>query len=187
MKIRWDRFNIYLLVFLAACLTVGCQSVEGKRKKQIAILRVHMETVPDASNRTQPITLHRASPVAVVITKTPFLTEQSVKAARVIDSIGGFAVQIEFNRQGKWLLEQHTGAYQNNRVAVFATFGINDKGDVAYQRWLAAPKFSHAIADGILTFTPDATREEANELVLGLNNAAKKYKDFAGWRMSSTE
>jgi hypothetical protein len=41
-------------------------------------------------------------------------------------------------------------------------------------RWLAAPVISHRIGDGVLVFTPDATREEAEEIALGLNNVAKK-------------
>ena len=41
-------------------------------------------------------------------------------------------------------------------------------------RWLAAPVISHRISDGVLVFTPDATREEAEEIALGLNNVSKK-------------
>ena len=45
------------------------------------------------------------------------------------------------------------------------------------ERWLAAPKISQPITNGLLIFTPDATEEEARQIVQGLNNAAKKYQD----------
>ena len=40
-------------------------------------------------------------------------------------------------------------------------------------RWLAAPILQQRIRDGLLVFTPDATREEAERIVRGLKNVAK--------------
>ena len=37
-----------------------------------------------------------------------------------------------------------------------------------------APAVSKRISDGLFVFTPDASREEADEIVMGLNNVAKK-------------
>ena len=39
-----------------------------------------------------------------------------------------------------------------------------------YDRWIAALLITRRIADGLLTFTPDASREEADAMVLGWNN-----------------
>ena len=41
-------------------------------------------------------------------------------------------------------------------------------------RWLAAPVIREPIKDGLLTFTPDATREECERIVEGLNNVARE-------------
>ena len=41
-------------------------------------------------------------------------------------------------------------------------------------RWLAAPLIGHRNATGVLAFTPDLSREEAQQLVIGLNNNAAK-------------
>jgi murein DD-endopeptidase MepM/ murein hydrolase activator NlpD len=41
-------------------------------------------------------------------------------------------------------------------------------------RWLAAPIITRRISNGVLVFTPDCSREEADQLVLGLNNVAKE-------------
>ena len=55
-------------------------------------------------------------------------------------------------------------------IAIFSQFGEEMKD----YRWLAAPVINRRISDGVLVFTPDATREEAEEIALGLNNVAKK-------------
>ena len=41
-------------------------------------------------------------------------------------------------------------------------------------RWLAAPVFTKRITDGVLVFTPDCTREEADRIVKGLKLAIKR-------------
>jgi hypothetical protein len=46
-------------------------------------------------------------------------------------------------------------------------------------RWLAAPQVRKPIEDGYIAFAPDATREEAERIVRGLNNVAIKLKNQA--------
>jgi hypothetical protein len=41
-------------------------------------------------------------------------------------------------------------------------------------RWIAAPKMQYRITNGLFVFTPDTTHEEAERIVRGLNNVAKK-------------
>jgi hypothetical protein len=48
-------------------------------------------------------------------------------------------------------------------------------------RWLAAPIVRKRIGDGKLIFTPDATREECDTIVTGLNAVAKKVKEKSNW------
>ena len=43
-------------------------------------------------------------------------------------------------------------------------------------RWLAAPLIRQRISDGTLSFSPDASREEMERLVFGLNEALRKEK-----------
>lgn len=141
------------------------------------MVRLHLESVRDASGRSQQVPIYRANPVMLEIDKTAFLTEESVREAAVIDVVGGFAIEIKFKRQGVLILDQISGANKGRRIAVFGALGIKD-GKPEQARWLAAPKITRPIADGVLVFTPDATREEADQFVLGLRNAAKKYKDL---------
>jgi hypothetical protein len=66
------------------------------------------------------------------------------------------------------LLDGATSANHNKRIAIFARF--------PKERWLGSPVIQKRIGNGIITFTPDCTREEADRLVRGLNNVAKKIK-----------
>jgi preprotein translocase subunit SecD len=178
MMIRRLAFNIYLLGLAAsvAFLICGCQSAESKHKKQLSTLHLHAETNPDPMGKSERVKVFRAEPFWVTIDKQPFLTEAFVKEARVIDVMGGFALQIQFDRQGTWILEQYTAALRGRHIAIFSQFADPGQEKLNEGRWLAAPLIATHITDGLLTFTPDATREEANQIALGLNNVAKKLQ-----------
>ena len=165
MKIGFWAFNTYLL--LLGALMLGCLSV-GK-KKEYSTFRIHIETNPDGTGRNEPISIGRSEPFTVNIEKSPFITEYQVENASVIDGLGGFQVMVQMNRQGAWLLEQYSLASRGKQAAIFSNFGEG-------ARWLAAPKFLRKISDGVLVFTPDATREEAERIVRGLNNLVKQIK-----------
>jgi hypothetical protein len=174
MKIRCDRFNIYLLVALAALVASGCaSSSEKKNRRLVATLRLHLEANRDSTKSSESVPVYRAKPVWVNVQKMPFLTEGYVARAQVIDVVGGFALRIEFDHRGTGLLEEYTTANRDRKIAVFCQFGEKIKD----YRWLAAPVISHRITDGVFTFTPDASRDEAEEIVLGLNNVAKQVHD----------
>ena len=177
MKIRVGRFNLYLILLLAMGLLVGCKSPESKEKskekKLLSTLRLHREMPPDPLGRTEKVEVDRQNPVQFTIDKEPFLTEANVKAAKVIDVEGGFALQIQFDRQGSWLLEQYT-ARPHKHILVFSQFFSPGEEKINTGRWLAAPMERTHITDGRFIFTPDATREETQRIALGLNNVAKK-------------
>jgi len=75
------------------------------------------------------------------------------------------------------LLEQRSVDSRGQRFAIFCQFGP----DLKESRWLAAPIVARRITDGVLVFTPDATRAEAEEIVLGLNNIARVVKKKTKW------
>jgi len=164
MKIGFWTFNTYLL--LLAAFVGGCQST-GK-KKEYSTFRVHIETNPDPTGHTMPVTIRRSEPFIVNIEKTPFITEYHVEKASVIDGLGGFQIMVQLNRQGTWLLEQYSLASREKCAVIFSNFGE--------PRWLAAPKLVRKNSEGVLVFTPDCTREEADRIVRGLNNLVKEIK-----------
>jgi preprotein translocase subunit SecD len=172
MMIRLNRFNTYLLAALALVLACGCQTAERKRKKAVSTLELHLEARPDGSERNTVAKIVRDNPIEITVQKAPFLTEAYVKEAKVIDTKGGFALRIQFDRHGSWMLEAYTAENPGRRIAVLSQFGEKMKET----RWLGAPMTTHRIGDGAITFTPDATREEAEQIVLGLNNVAKKVQ-----------
>jgi hypothetical protein len=177
MMIRWDRFNLYLSLLLTVAMLGGCRTELGKREHQPTIFRVHQEVHPDGTSASEPVPIYRLKPVMVNVGREPFLSELNVSGAKVIDVIGGFAISVQFDRQGTWQLEEHSIQSRGRRAAIHCQFGKNLKE----ARWLAAPVISRRISDGVLTFTPDATREEADEIVLGLNNIARGVKKKEAW------
>jgi preprotein translocase subunit SecD len=117
------------------------------------------------------VPIYRAAPAYVTVEESPFADERDIAQAAVINWMDGFAVQLKFTDHGKLMLENTTRMNPNRRIAIFAEFGET--------RWLAAPLISRPINDGHLTFTPDATRAEAERLVRGLNQVAAEIRKRA--------
>jgi preprotein translocase subunit SecD len=175
MKICWPRFNIYLSLALVAAVVCGCRtSRESKEKKSLSTLRLHLETNRDTSGFNQAVPIYRAHPFMVNVEKIPFLNESNLSDARVVDVVGGYALRVQFNHAGSALLEQYTATNRGKRIAVFCQFGE----DLKEVRWLAAPVISRSIGDGVFVFTPDATREEAELIALGLSNDIKQKQTW---------
>jgi preprotein translocase subunit SecD len=165
-------FNTYLLLF--ALLAAGCQtSGEKKTPKDVSTLELFLEATPDGSDRFQIARVPRDNPAQIVVQKTPILTEANVSAVTVVDSDGGFFLKVQFDRRGVWLLENFTASNVGRRLAIACQFG---QGRRLNSRWLAAPVINRRIGDGVLTFTPDADRDEAERIAHGLNTLAAKIR-----------
>ncbi len=174
------RFNIYLLLVAVAAVSFsGCSTdkKDKKDKKEKATLRVHVEASADDPMGTSVAKIYRASPVEMQVEKEAFLTEVDVASARVVEVLGGFDIQIQMNREGTWMLQNYSASNTGKHYAIFSQFG--EKGKQA--RWLGAPIFTRLISDGLIQFTPDASREEAEEITKGLNNFAKKNEKNEKW------
>ncbi|HXJ58576.1 MAG TPA: hypothetical protein VNU68_18120 [Verrucomicrobiae bacterium] len=174
MKIRFFRFNTYLAFGLCAVLTLagGCLFSSKKKEKEkeiskqdLSSLRLYLEVNADGSDRNGAIAVGRQAPFTVNVEKKSFLTEFNIEKASVVDSYGGFSISIRYDKEGSWILEQYTTANKGKRIAIAAEFGS--------VRWLAAPVIQQRIGDGLLVFTPDATRQESERIVKGLNHVAE--------------
>ena len=167
--IRW--FNIYLLSFILALMT-GCSSTGGKKHgKDASTLRLHLEVHADGTPRNTSVPIYREEPVLVTINREPFLTEADVDVAAVVNVVGGFAIQVQFNRHGTLILDNVSSVNRGRRVVIQSQF--------TELRWLAAPVMARRITDGALVFTPDATKEETERIVRGLNNLVAELKKRA--------
>src|SRR5262245_57013374 len=120
MMIRWKRFNIYLPICLAGCLIAGCATTEEKkREKQMGRIQLYTESNPDTMGRTKEVQVYREHPVTFVVARDPFLSEANVKHAEIVDAVGGFAIRIEFDKEGTWLFEEYTAASRGKHIVVF--------------------------------------------------------------------
>ena len=164
MKIGFLGFNLYLILLLAL---TGCQTTG--RKKEASTLRLHVEVNPDGTDRSAPVPIGRGgSSFPINVEREPFLKEGNITQAWVVDALGGYQILVQYDRKGTLLLEQYSTAYKGKRVAIFSQFGE--------ARWLAAPIMTSRITDGTFVFTPDATREEAERIVRGLNTVAREVR-----------
>ena len=140
MKFCWHRFNLYLLAAVAVVGLCGCKSASSSKpepKKLLATLRLHLEASWDSSKESEPVPILRDKPVMVKVEKPPFLTEGSVSSAKVVDTIGGFALRIQFDQAGTTTLDQYTTQNRGKRVAieqrrVAAAVAVGDR--VAHER-----------------------------------------------------
>ncbi len=180
MMIRAIRFNLYL--FAGVSLFLGCESSpEAKHQQEVSTLRLHLEAPREQDDRSLEIKISRGHPIPIRVLNDSFLDEAYVSKAEVVDDgAGGYQLQIQFNRHGSWMLEQHSAGNQGKHLAVFSEFR-QPSSEVHESRWLAAPKITRRITDGKLTFTPDATREEAEQIVHGLMNVARKHDEPSKW------
>ena len=162
------RFNLYLLLLVAAVAFTGCKT--DRPEKKVASLRVHIENRAQVVGSGQTVQVLRSEPVLVTINTEPILTERNVIKAALLETPGGFAIEVKFDESGTWILEQYTSANSGRHLAIFSQWSELTKDS----RWLAAPIISHRTANGVLAFTPDASHAEAKQIVTGLNNMAKQ-------------
>ena len=172
MKVLARQFNIYLALAVLLGLACGCQT--GK-KTSTAALRVHIEVSPDLTGASQNISVLRSDPVLVTIKREPILSEANIVSARAFNAMGGFALEFKFDENGTWLLEQYSAANPGAHFVIFGQWGKKNSDG----RWLADPVIGRRISNGTLVFTPDCSREEADQLVLRLNNFVKSA--HKGW------
>lgn len=169
MVIWPSRFNFILPALAAALVLTGCQTPS---KSLQATFRVHLEVNPRFHPNCEPAAIYRADPVLVNVDRTPFLTEAFVERAEVVNTMGSFALMVKFDARGSLLLEVNTSKNPGKHIAISSAFGKK----LAETRWLAAPLISQRVNNGYLVFTPDCTREEAEQIATGLNNVSDKVK-----------
>jgi hypothetical protein len=171
MTIRSVAINLYLPLACALALFfgLGCETTEKetkkKKDKEAAVIELHLEVNADGTERNAGVPIYRENPIKVNVVREPFIDTADVQEASVVETIGGFAIRVLFNRHGTLVLDNVTTAYKGQRIGVYSRW--------TESRWLAAPLIKARIQTGEFIFTPDASREEAERIVKGLNNIAK--------------
>lgn len=154
------------MLVAVALLFGGCAS--KREKEEYSALRLYVSVNPDRTGLFQMVSIYRRSPIRLAVSTAPFLDEVYVREAKVVEAPGGFRLWIQYDRRGAGLLENMTHRFRNRHLAVYGAFPEG--------RWLAAPAIEKPIRDGVLVFTPDATREEAKRIARGLNRLAAKIR-----------
>ena len=168
MKIQRNAFNTYLLVALCSVWLGGCASPQ--RSKDAPVVRVYLEVPRDATGNQIAVPIGRRPLFEVWVQPAPFLTEFHVKRVEVRDDkLGGYELVLEFNRQGRWLLDEVSTANKGRRAVVFLISG-------ELQHFTAAPIIKDRIGNGIMVFTPDMTRSEAETFATKMNEEEAKQK-----------
>lgn len=166
MKIASESiFFCVLAILWIACASPSKNDSPGE---EYSTLRLYGTAIPDQTGRHQIVSIYRRTPVTLSIASQPFLDEGHVLEAKIIETIGGFSLRIQFDKRGKGLLENASHQMRNQAIAIHSYFPES--------RWLAAPVIDAPIGDGVLIFTPDANREEAERIVKGLNALSKKLR-----------
>jgi uncharacterized lipoprotein NlpE involved in copper resistance len=172
MNIRAGRFNIILAVLL--CPLVACETPEKKKedpKKEAAMIRFFLESNPDETGRTMQVPVYRRRPMLVTVQRDPVLDEGYLEHAEVVDAddMGGLAIKLTFNADGTRRLDAVTIEHRGFHFAIEAVW--------TEERFIAAPLITKRISNGEFVFTPDASREEAERIVLGLKHVIERLHE----------
>jgi preprotein translocase subunit SecD len=172
-------FNSILAIVLTVALVLtGCKTPTPEEKMQ-SLVRIHLEVNRDSREMgvSKTITIFRSQPTTMHVMNMPFLAETELEKAEVINTLGGFALSLKFTPTGGRVIEQISATNPGKRFAIYIQFGEKLTDTNTMQgRWLAAPKVNGRISDGMMIFTPDCSREEADKIVLGLNNVVVKQR-----------
>ncbi len=173
MEFRCGRFNFYLASIVAVALA-ACETTRPGAAKQgsknLATIRLHLETHADPLGLSKQVTVGREEPQTLFISG-PMLGEPNLLAAQLWDGKEGqYAIHLQFDRQGAQTLETLSMSYRGKRLAIMSQF--------PEPRWIGIFRMDRRIADGAILFRPEATREEALRIVSGLNNAVAKLKKY---------
>lgn len=168
MKFGLGRINTYF-VALALGLLGGCVSTgPGQGDTDLSTIRIHLETNADNFGMSRRIEVG-PEPLQAFSVTGPALGEIHLLAAQLWEgNAGEYAIHLQFDRQGAQILEIYSMSYRGKRLAIFSQF--------PQPRWVGAVRMDRRIGDGTLIFRPDATRDEAQRLVAGLNKTVAKLK-----------
>ncbi|HTB84281.1 MAG TPA: hypothetical protein VK742_11555 [Candidatus Sulfotelmatobacter sp.] len=162
------RFNLYLILLLAVVIC-GCGTFQKKKPIKTSAIRVHVEAPVGVPGQTRTVRVLRSNPLIVTVDVNPILTEQNLLAAGLVETPGGYAVKLQFDETGGWMLEQATASNPGKHLVVFGQWGEK----TTEGRFLAIPLITGRNSSGVLSFTPDCSREEAQRFVEGLNEVSK--------------
>ena len=187
MRIAPQPFNSFFLAVVLGVGSLGFTPGEAKKKKEekaAAMVRIFLETTDDGM--APKVDVIRSRPISVAIVKQPFVDERDIVRAILLETPdGGFMIKLEMTSHGKQSLEMSTVSANGRRMVIFSQWTM-DGVEKPEERWLAAPLIRSPLHDGVIVFSADCSREEANRIVDGINNVAIKLKNQPKNRSSTS-
>jgi hypothetical protein len=194
MKSRLHSFNIFLLTLLAV-VTGGCQAMHMgglDMSQEYSTLRIYLESAKGGSSGGNMVLVTRAK-IPMYVNPEPFLTEDDLAKATLVDNADGtYDIRVQFNDHGALVLDMNTSSSPGRSLIIFSQWpprGWSEpknqkeadaqktaEADPAKPRakgWLSAVLIRKGMTEGSFQFTPDASRQEAERIVRGLNNMVK--------------
>ena len=181
-------FNIFLAA-AAAALCGGCGTKRLDLKKGYAKMDIFLESKRGAASGAMLVHVTREN-FPVYVDPEPFLTEEDLDKATLVDGADGtYSIQLVFGDHGKLVLDMTTTSSRGSRMVIYAMFPPpgwvepkegsafaaekTEPGKARASGWLSMVPINRGLTGGVLQFTPDATHEEAERIVKGLNHMAK--------------
>lgn len=154
-----------------------------KASERMAVIRFHIEVTDDGNAAKAEVI--RSRPQSFPIDKAPFFDERDVVGAQIVETPdGGFILQIDGTEHGRNALEMTTASANGRHILIYGEW--IDDSETSSSRWLAAPMIRSPIRNGVIRFSVDADREEAQQFVDGINNVAIKLKNQVKGKPPST-
>ncbi len=171
MKSWFPAINIYLLgAVVLVVLASGCKSKNDEDLKKQAVIRLHLEVDKDVVRRSQEVAIVRRHPIMLNMSDDFLLHEGYLEYAKMVETPGGgYAITLQYDKQGTWTLRNVTAVNIGKHIGVSCQFYPEN-------RWLAAPVIHYAVTNGMFSFIPDASREETRKIVDGVNLTIEKRK-----------
>ena len=167
MKIWQRNINAFFCGVLAACFLTGCKTTEEKKaEKEETIIKIYLEASSAINGDQSDVPVYRSHPMNIHIATVEVLNNMDITGASVVEVQDGFGLRFTFDPHGARVLENLSANNQGKHLVIYAAW--------PEVRWLGAPVIKRRLGKGEMVFTPDATREECERIVRGINNVAKR-------------
>ena len=192
MRIAFHTFNSFFLTGILALLLCGpeirgaeaespkpTEAKASKPKKKpdpYGILRLYLEANEDSNSAKAQVI--RRLPQTYPVQQAPFIDERDIVRALVVEAPdGGFMIQVELTQpHGRQALEMGTVSSLGRHLLIFGQW-TTETDTKPEERWLAAPVVRNVLRTGMIVFSADMDREEADRFVEGINRVAVKLKN----------
>jgi hypothetical protein len=192
MRIAFHTFNSFFLTGILALLLSGpeirgaeaqspkpTEANDSKPKKKPApygILRLFLEANEDSNSAKAQVI--RRLPQTYPVQQSPFIDERDIVRATVVEAPdGGFMIQVELTQpHGRQALEMGTVSSLGRHLLIFGQW-TTETDTKPEERWLGAPVVRNVLRTGMIVFSADMDREEADRFVEGINRVAVKLKN----------